>query len=74
MDSKLDQIAISIGSDPDVAERLDKVLQNPRDRAWIICSFRDCVNNIKGECTIYTVASPPAREPGKPCSSFEKRM
>lgn len=74
MDSKLEQVAVTIASDPDVAERLDKVLQNPHDRAWIVCSFRNCANNTKGECTIYTMTASPEREAGKPCSSFETRM
>jgi hypothetical protein len=74
MDSKLDRFAITIANDPDIAERLDKTLQYPRDRAWIVCSFHDCVHNVKGECTIYTFASSPEKLTGKPCSSYETRM
>ena len=67
MDDKLEQLAVSAGKNQTLADKLDQVLTGPNDRAFLVCIYRECEHNIKGECSIYTVSDVPPMKPGAPC-------
>jgi len=71
MDDKMEQIAAAAGKDPGLADKLERILTGPNDRAFMVCSCRDCTHNVKGECIIYTVMDVPRMKPGAPCDSYE---
>lgn len=70
MSNKMEKTASIVGSQPDVIEKLDKLMTCPNDRAYIVCNFLDCAHNVKGSCTIFTVLDTVARAEGKPCSRY----
>ena len=72
MDEKLARIAVLAGSNDEIADKLDKVLTGPNDRAYVVCSYADCELHLNGRCTIYTVRDVPRMKTGGPCSSYEK--
>ena len=72
MDDKLAQAAALAGANSDIANKLDRVLVGPNDRAYVVCSYDDCKLHLKGRCTIYTVLDVPRMKTGQPCSSYEK--
>ena len=74
MSNKMEKAAAVIGRQPDVVEKLDSLMNYPNDRAYIVCSFLDCVHNVKGECTIFTVLDPVARAADQPCSKYIRAM
>ncbi len=71
MDDERKRFAASTGKNPAVADKLDQILTGPNDRAFIVCIYRECAHNIKGECTIYTVQDVPPMKPGAPCDHYE---
>ncbi len=70
MDKKTEQAAAAAGKTPGVVEKLDQLLTGPNDRAFVVCSFRDCIHNTNGECSIYTMFDVP---PMKPCDKYFAR-
>lgn len=70
MDEKLKQVAYAAGTDPDVIEKLDQVLNGENDRAFIICSYHDCTNNSQGRCTIFAVQDVPKMKRTAPCERY----
>lgn len=72
MDEKLARIAALAGGNDEIAEKLDKVLTGPNDRAYVICSYADCKLHFKGHCTIYTVLDVPRMKTDGPCKSYER--
>ena len=74
MSNKMEKAAAVIGRQPDVVEKLDSLMNCPNDRAYIVCSFLDCVHNVKGECTIFTVLDPVERAADQPCSKYIRAM
>jgi len=72
MDEKLARIAALAGSNDEIADKLDKVLTGPNDRAYVVCSYADCELHFKGRCTIYTLLDVPRMKGGGPCSSYRK--
>ena len=72
MDEKLARIAALAGSNEEIADRLDKVLTGPNDRAYVVCSYADCELHLNGRCTIYTVRDVPRMKTGGPCSGYQK--
>ena len=72
MDKKLEQVAVTIGSQPEVAEKLDQILARPTDRAYLVCIYLDCVYNSNGVCTIYTVTNPPSGSRTGPCEKYRQ--
>lgn len=74
MSSKMEKAAAVIGRQTDVVEKLDSLMNCPNDRAYIVCSFLDCVHNVTGECTIFTVLDPVARAEDQPCSKYVRVM
>ncbi len=73
MDDELTMVAVQAGRNRDVADKLDQILVGPNDRAYVVCTFRDCKQNIKGRCTIYTVLDVPRMKRVKPCDKYEYR-
>ena len=57
----------------DLTAALDKTL-GPDDQAWFVCSEISCALNVKGRCTIYTIAAPPDRAPGEKCEQYRQRQ
>ena len=72
MDEKLARMAALAGQNEEIAEKLDKVLTGPNDRAYVLCSYSDCKLHLDGRCTIYTVLDVPRMKTGQPCSSYER--
>jgi hypothetical protein len=70
--SNKEKTAAAVASQPDVAEKLDSIMTCPNDRAYVICKEADCLHNIKGECTIFTVLDEIARRNGEPCTRYVK--
>jgi hypothetical protein len=69
MTSKKETIAAALADAPDVCRKLDQMLREPCDKAFVLCEYRDCVHNAAGRCSIYTI-----RDPGtEPCSHYRKR-
>ena len=73
MDNKLKHMAVTVGMNPDIAERLDQVLVGPNDRAYVMCTFTDCKLSTQGRCTIFTVLDVPRMKTGTPCDRYEAR-
>ena len=71
MEKKL-EVAAAIARKGDVIELLDKRLGSD-DQAWVVCEYDDCLHFVQGHCSIYMVHNVPKMQPGKPCSSYEKR-
>lgn len=72
MDSKLTDIAATVGLNPEVAEKLDQILVGPNDRAYLVCSFAECRHSLKGRCTIFTVLDVPRmKRSAQPCEKYE---
>ena len=69
MSLKLDQLS-AVGRNPDVAEKLDKLLTGPDDRAFLICESDDCKFHGKGSCSIYAVQGVPKMKTKGPCDSY----
>ena len=74
MDIKREQLSAAVGRNQDVAEKLDKILSGPNDRAFLICEFEDCRLNSKGRCSIYAVQDVPKMKTRTPCASYEPRL
>ena len=72
MDKKLEEVAVSIGSKAEVAEKLDQILTRPADRAYLVCIYLDCAHNSNGVCTIYTVTNPPPGARTGPCEKYHQ--
>ena len=72
MDKKRQQAAVTIGSHPEVAEKLDQLLTRPADRAYLVCTFLECIQNDQGVCTIYTVTNPPPGSRTGPCEKYRQ--
>lgn len=70
MSKNLEEAALSISKNADVAEKLSQLLAEPGDRAYIICTSGNCSNNAKGECTIYTVLGV-RKTAGMPCKEHK---
>lgn len=70
MDDELKNVAAVAGSNADVVEKLDQLLQNPNDRAYVVCSLLDCRLNTKGHCTIYAVLGVQPMKTGQPCDKY----
>ncbi len=70
MDEKLEQIAAAAGRNSALADKLDQILTGPNDRAFLVCVYRECEHNTKGECSIYTVSDVPPMKPGAPCELY----
>lgn len=51
----MEEVAATIGRNEQIAEMLDKVLTEPDDCAYVVCSAYECLNNVKGHCTIHLV-------------------
>jgi len=73
MSDKLQQAALAAANDPDITEKLDRMLTGENDRAFIICSFTDCVNNTNGRCTIFAVKDVPKMKRTVPCEHYQAR-
>ena len=69
MDDKRGRFAAATGKNPALADKLDDILTGPNDRAFLVCTCKDCTNNAEGECLIYTVHDVPKMRPGVPCGS-----
>lgn len=69
----LERIAAAAGANPDVVEKLDRLLTGPNDRAYLVCTFMDCTHNLKGECSIYTVHDVLPMKTGVPCERYKAR-
>lgn len=74
MKSKNDELAAAVASQQEVVDRLDELMTCPTDRAYIICTYRDCINNVKGECTIFTILDPLLHGTDSPCSSYARSV
>lgn len=70
--SNREKTAAAVGSQPDVAEKMDSLMTCPSDRAFIVCKELDCVHNAKGECTIFMILDEVARGKGEPCVKYVK--
>jgi hypothetical protein len=70
MVDKRERFAAATGKNPELADKLDRILTGPDDRAFILCTYRECTHNAKGECMIYTVLDVPRMKPGVPCDSY----
>jgi hypothetical protein len=70
-DERLKHMAVSVGMNTDIAEKLDQVLVGPNDRAYLMCSYLDCKLSSKGRCTIFTVLDVPRMKTGAPCDRYE---
>ena len=70
MDKNLEQVAAVIGDNAKLVDELERKLQEPGDRAYLVCEYVDCRHNVKGRCIIYTVTNPPERQGNGPCASY----
>jgi len=50
-----EDVAAAIGRNEEVAEMLDTLMTAAADRAYVVCSFSECLNNANGRCTIHLV-------------------
>jgi hypothetical protein len=73
VDIKLDQLSAAVSRNSEIAEKLDKILTGPNDRAFLICDLDDCKFNIKGRCNIYAVQDVPRMKTKTPCDKYEPR-
>jgi hypothetical protein len=71
MDDKLKHMAVAVGMNQDIADKLDQVLVGPNDRAYVMCTYQDCKLSSKGRCTIFTVLDVPRMKTGAPCDRYE---
>ncbi|HEY6874415.1 MAG TPA: hypothetical protein VI298_16945 [Geobacteraceae bacterium] len=55
MKKNMEGVAAAIGQNDVIADLLDLLLTDPGDCAYIVCSAYECLNNVKGRCTIHTV-------------------
>ncbi len=55
MGKNMEGIAAAIGRNEEVVDMLDLLLTEPGDRAYVICSAYECLNNGKGRCSIHMV-------------------
>lgn len=72
MDKKLEELAAAVGRHPELAERLDRIMTCPNDRAYLVCTLQECKYQVKGECTVYTVLDPPPSSGTRPCVGYEQ--
>lgn len=70
MDKDFDKVAVALSDNSELVDKLEEMLQEPRDRAYVVCQFLDCRHNVKGHCTVYLVTNPPERHGNGPCVSF----
>lgn len=70
MDEKLKEVATRLGDNTELVDELDRRLQEPGDRAYLVCEYTDCRHHIKGRCTIYMITNPPERQGTGPCASY----
>ncbi len=70
MDEKLEKVAMRLGENPELVDELERRLQGPGDRAYLVCEYTDCTHNVKGRCTIFLVTNPPERPAKGPCASY----
>jgi hypothetical protein len=55
MPKDIEDVVAAIGRSEEVVEMLDLLLTEPGDRAYVVCSAFECLNNGKGRCSIHTV-------------------
>jgi hypothetical protein len=55
MGKNMEDIAIAIGQNEAVVDMLDVFLNEPDDRAYVVCSAYECLKNVKGHCSIHMV-------------------
>lgn len=55
MKRKMEDIVAAIGQNEEIVDMLDLLLTDPNDRAYVVCSAHECLNNVKGRCTIHMV-------------------
>jgi hypothetical protein len=55
MKRKTEEIAAIIVQQEEIVDILESVLTDVNDRAYVVCSDCECLNNIKGRCTIHLV-------------------
>lgn len=72
MGKKLIDVAVGLGRQPELTERLDQLLKNPADRAYLLCSYDDCRNYRGGHCSIFMVTDPPPEAGIGPCASYRQ--
>ena len=70
MGKNLEVVAAAIGRDKDIVDKLSQVLTGSCDRAYVVCSALDCKQNVKGQCTVYTVINPPEGLNGVVCKDY----
>ena len=59
-----EDVAAAIGRNEEIAEMLDTLMTAAADRAYVVCSFSECLNNANGHCSIHLVRGERA-VPGK---------
>jgi len=74
MDDELAHVAAVAGRNSAVVEKLDQILVGPNDRAYVVCSLKDCKLNTKGRCTIYAVLDVPRMKTGQPCEKYSAEL
>jgi hypothetical protein len=70
MNEKLKEVAATLGDNRELVDELERRLREPGDRAYLVCEYLDCHNNVKGRCTIHIVTNPPERPGNGPCASY----
>ncbi|HEY5975513.1 MAG TPA: hypothetical protein VIU41_12290 [Geobacteraceae bacterium] len=69
MTRKREILAAALADSPDLCRKLDQMLRDPGDAAYVVCEYDDCVHNVAGRCSIYAI-----RDRGtEPCSQYRKR-
>ena len=48
-------VAAAVGRNEELADMLDTLMSAAADRAYVVCSFSECLNNVNGHCTIHLV-------------------
>jgi hypothetical protein len=71
MDKDLARVAAAAGIDHKIVDKLEQILSGPNDRAFVVCSYADCNQNQKGQCTIFTVQDVPRMKRGQPCNRYD---
>jgi hypothetical protein len=74
MEDERTHVAVAAGKNTEVAEKLERILAGPNDRAFVVCSLTDCVHNLKGSCTIYAVLDVPSMKRDKPCEKYQPKL
>ena len=69
MTRKKEIVAAALAAAPELCDKLDQVLREPGDKAYLLCEFDDCVHYVAGRCSIYAVRDRGA----EPCSQYRQR-